>query len=159
MNTNEIIEQIDKSIASYRLAIEESEKFKAELLATKRDDWWTERGFDKEPQPGEWVKVWDNNSGFAIMSKFDCFERHRSHPFTTEYGRFKNISPAVLPREKLGLWVAVDMDGLKYLYMTEPLIPRGGEKFKSTLIAIQIKNLHTLDKLTAHLKLGEKMEV
>lgn len=169
MNKNEIISNIDKAVAAAREAIEAGEKMKAELLAIK-DDWWTERGFDKEPQKWEWVEAWDDNRGVSLISKFIGRPDVSEMPFATINGYFKNIAPAKLPREKLRLWIGKNYNGICRLFEYEPVGIKtisGVEFFSNVKMMderdrhdfIKLKEDSPLSSLTDRLKPGEKMEI
>lgn len=158
MNKNEIISNIDKAICAAHEAIEAGEKMKAELLKVK-DDWWTERGFDKKPQVGEWVEVWDEDRGISMVLRFEDWFDGYLYPARAGRDQYKNIAPAKLPREKLGLWVGVLGTGLKYVINHEPFMNGFELNMNFPSGALRVIDGSKIDKLTAHLKPGEKMEI
>lgn len=162
MNKAKTIEQLEKTITAAREAIEAGEKMKAELLAVKeKDDWWTEYGFDKEPQEGDWVEVWDNEREKSSILRFKGLCDNARYRFRTGFDNYSSIAPAKLPREKLGLFVSCVMGHSgRYVYLSnEPSIEHTHDSVTFHSNPIFVRPGTELYKLTSHLKPGEKTEI
>lgn len=137
MNTIEKIEALEKQLAELKAEVNKE---------PLKEDWWTPLGFDHEPQPGEWVLVWDDydDRKNTVASRFLSRNTYRE-VYECQYSQWKRIAPFPMP--KLGLWVAVDKDGVKSVCTERPV--RGIDFWvRRSSGLIDIPKDHPLDLLT-----------
>lgn len=140
MNVIEKIEALERELAELKATCHTQQKVK--------EDWWTPLGFDHEPKPGEWVLAWDDyrfKGSCAYKYGFRSQKDGRCEYIIVTGGNYKNIAP--FPMSKLGLWVAVDQNGKKYLYPSNPVRNNRGD-FDCGSDCIRIRDRSTLDILT-----------